>query len=74
MILITRAMLRSQSKSTLRTFKKIHQQNLGTHLFLKKLQNQIRNGANTLQLFCEIEDKLRTFENFEIEWPPQNSD
>ena len=74
MIRVTRAMLRSQSKSTLSTFKKIHRQNLEMLIFLKKLQNQIRNGANTLQLFCEIEDKLRFFEDFEIDWPPSNPD
>lgn len=69
MIRVTRAMLRSRPSSTVSTFKKIHSQNVEMLLFLKKLEKQIKEGANTMQIFCEIEDKLREFETFEIDWP-----
>lgn len=69
MIRVTRGMLRSQPKSTLSTFKKIHKQNVEMLLFLKRLEKQIKEGANTMQIFYAIEDKLREFEDFEINWP-----
>lgn len=69
MIRVTRAMLRSHPSSTVSTFKKIHNQNVEMLLFLKKLEKQIKEGANTMQIFCEVKDKLREFETFEINWP-----
>lgn len=69
MILVTRAMLRSYPSSTLTTFKKIHRQNLVMRTYLEKLQQAIQNGANTSQLYFSIENQLRQFEDFEIDWP-----
>lgn len=69
MIRITRTMLRSHPSSTLSTFKKIHRQNLVMRTYLEKLQQAIRDGANTSQIYFSIEAQLRQFEDFEIDWP-----
>jgi hypothetical protein len=69
MIRVTRAMLRSYPSSTLSTFKKIHKQNLETQKYLEQLQQAIRDGANTSQIYFSIEDRLRQFLDIEIDWP-----
>ena len=69
MIRITRSLLRCEAASTVSTFKKIHKQNLEMHKFLLALQTKIQNGIGTQQLSWLIDDKLREFESFEIEWP-----
>jgi len=69
MIRITRSMLNSKPDSTVSTFKKIYAQNREMHKFLLTLQSEIQKGAGPQQIAWLLEEKLRHFESFNIEWP-----